>query len=197
MDLVLRSLLSNVQWWKAYPPEQYKNFDCRLLDLTKTVLIKTCLFRNCSVDAQTIHRFLIQPINISELLKGLMNLSFVLNKKSYWFFCPLYNDKNMSVLIEDKTIKDMGRFVAYFAFHYYIISRSYFILILANLTPRHSEYLVHGDCYFFFCSFIVYICKFVWYRKKLEYKKWAFLSTAMSWISQLPLWSIFNLGGTY
>ena len=30
-----------------------KNTDCRLLDVTETVLIKTLLFGNCSVDAQT------------------------------------------------------------------------------------------------------------------------------------------------
>ena len=30
-----------------------KNFDCRFLGVTETVLIKTPLFGNCSVDAQT------------------------------------------------------------------------------------------------------------------------------------------------
>ena len=30
-----------------------KNIDCRLLDVTETVLIKTLLFGNCSVDAHT------------------------------------------------------------------------------------------------------------------------------------------------
>ena len=30
-----------------------KSIDCRLLDMTETVLTKTLLFRNCSVDAQT------------------------------------------------------------------------------------------------------------------------------------------------
>ena len=30
-----------------------KNIDCRLLDVTETVLIKALLFGNCSVDAET------------------------------------------------------------------------------------------------------------------------------------------------
>ena len=30
-----------------------KNFDCRLLDVTDTVLIETVLFGNCSIDAHT------------------------------------------------------------------------------------------------------------------------------------------------
>ena len=30
-----------------------KSIDCRLLDVTETILIKTILFGNCSVDAQT------------------------------------------------------------------------------------------------------------------------------------------------
>ena len=33
--------------------ETIKNFGCRFLDVTETVLIKTLLFGNCSVDAQT------------------------------------------------------------------------------------------------------------------------------------------------
>ena len=42
-----------------YKDERYnllgtiKNIDCRLLDVTETILIKTLLFGNCSVDAQT------------------------------------------------------------------------------------------------------------------------------------------------
>ena len=30
-----------------------KNIDCRLLDVTETVLMKTPLFGNCSIDAHT------------------------------------------------------------------------------------------------------------------------------------------------
>ena len=30
-----------------------KNIDCKLLDVTETVLIKTLLFGNCSADAET------------------------------------------------------------------------------------------------------------------------------------------------
>ena len=30
-----------------------KNVDCRLLDVTETILIRTLLFGNCSVDART------------------------------------------------------------------------------------------------------------------------------------------------
>ena len=43
-----------------------KNIYCRLLDVTETVLMKTLLFGNCSVDAHTnVHRFLMQPLTIS------------------------------------------------------------------------------------------------------------------------------------
>ena len=38
---------------KDKPSEHYKKIDCRLLDVTETVLIKTLLFRNCCADAHT------------------------------------------------------------------------------------------------------------------------------------------------
>ena len=40
-----------------------KNVDCRLLDVTKTVLIKRLLFGNCSADARTTHFFLLNVLN--------------------------------------------------------------------------------------------------------------------------------------
>ena len=36
-----------------YNDEHYKNIDCRLSDVTETVLIKTRLFGNCSANAHT------------------------------------------------------------------------------------------------------------------------------------------------
>ena len=34
-------------------PSTLKNIDCKLLDVTETVLIKRLLFGNCSIDAHT------------------------------------------------------------------------------------------------------------------------------------------------
>ena len=39
-----------------------KNTDCRLTDVTETVLIKTLLFGNCSFDAETNTQILHAPI---------------------------------------------------------------------------------------------------------------------------------------
>ena len=56
-----------------------KTIDSRLLDLTETVLIKTPLYGNCSLEPQ-IHRFLMQPLTILQLLKDFMYLCFILDK---------------------------------------------------------------------------------------------------------------------
>ena len=56
-----------------------------------------------------IHRFLMQPLNISQLLKDLMNLCFILNKKILLVFLSfIYNGNNMPTLIENRTVSGMG-----------------------------------------------------------------------------------------
>ena len=63
----------------------------------------------------------------------------------------------MLILIEDKTVSSTGIFVASSFAYYYYISRLGSISILAfYFTPTHSGNLVPGDCYFFFCFFVVY-----------------------------------------
>ena len=47
-----------------------------------------------------------------------MNLCFLLSKENVcWFFFPLYNDKDMSVLIEDETASSAEVFL-YHIFHF-------------------------------------------------------------------------------
>ena len=41
-----------------------------------------------------------------------MNSVSFLIRKSFCFFFPLYNDKNMPMLNEDKTVSGMGSFAA-------------------------------------------------------------------------------------
>ena len=60
-----------------------KNIDCRLVDVTETALIKTLLFGNCFLDGYTKHKFLMEPLNISELLKDLMNLCFLVTATGF------------------------------------------------------------------------------------------------------------------
>ena len=125
---------------KAYPPEQYKNIDCRLLDLTDTVLIKTLLFGNCSVDAHTNTQILNATIEYILTTKRFVESVSFLIRKSFWLFFRLYNNKNMPILIEDKTVSSTGIFVASSFAYYYYISRLGFISILTfYFTPRHSE----------------------------------------------------------
>ena len=54
-----------------------KNINCRFLDVTETIVL---LMRTL------IHTFLMQKLNLSELLKGMMNLCFILNKKILFVF---------------------------------------------------------------------------------------------------------------
>ena len=62
------------------------------------------------------------------------------------------------MLIEDKTVSGTGSFVALSFAYYYYASRLGFISILTfYFSPRLREYLVPGDCYFFFCSFAMYM----------------------------------------
>ena len=61
----------------------------------------------------------------------------------------------MQMLIEDKTVSGTGSFVASsFAYYYYIIRLDYKFLFYSQAL---REYLVPGDCYFFYCSFVMYI----------------------------------------
>ena len=86
-----------------------KNIGYRLLGVTETVLIKTLLFGNCSVDAHT---------NIHILNADIWWIFILLLIKLFcWFFFPLYNNENIAVLVKDK-----------------IISGTSFYF-----TPKHSE----------------------------------------------------------
>ena len=58
-------------------------------------------------------------------------------RKSFWLFFPLYNDKNMPVLIEDKTLSSTGSFVtSYFAFYCYISRLGFISILTFILLPR-------------------------------------------------------------
>ena len=72
-----------------------KNINCRLLDLTETVLIKTLLFGNFSVDAQTNIQILNATIEYSLTTKRFDEYVLFLTRKSSWYLFPLYNDKNI------------------------------------------------------------------------------------------------------
>ena len=61
----------------------------------------------------------------------------------------------MQMLIEYKTVSGTGNFVASsFAYCYYISRLDYNFLFYSQAL---REYLVPGDCYFFYCSFVMYI----------------------------------------
>ena len=89
-----------------------------------------------------------------------MNLCcLILNNKILSVFLSFfYNDKNISILIEDKTVSGTGSFVAsYFAFYYYISILDFSVLTF-YFTPRHLESSSGvSDCNLFFCSFVVYM----------------------------------------
>ena len=63
-----------------------KNIDCRLLDVTETLLIKTLLFGNWSVDAHTNTQILNATTEYIVTTKHLMNLCFILNTKIFLAF---------------------------------------------------------------------------------------------------------------
>ena len=107
-----------------------KNIDYRLLDVTETVLIKTLLFGNCSVDAHTNTHILNFTIEYILTTKRFDESVLFLIRKSFWLFFPLYNEKNMSIVIEDKTVSGTGSFVASSFAYYYYISRLGFISVL-------------------------------------------------------------------
>ena len=72
-----------------------KNINCRLLDLTETVLIKTLLFGNFSVDAQTNIQILNATIEYILTTKRFDESVLFLKRKSSWYLFPLYNDNNI------------------------------------------------------------------------------------------------------
>ena len=72
-----------------------KNINCRLLDLTETVLIKTLLFGNFSVDAQTNIQILNATIEYILTTKRFDESVLFLTRKSSWYLFPLYNDNNI------------------------------------------------------------------------------------------------------
>ena len=90
-----------------------KNINCKLLDVTETVLIKTLLFGNCSVDAHT-HTHILNATTeyILTTKRFDKSVSFLI-RKSFWLFFPLNNDKNMPILIEDKTVSGMRSLVIF------------------------------------------------------------------------------------
>ena len=86
-----------------YKDERYnllgtiKNIDCRLLDVTETILIKTLLFGNCSVDAQTNILILNATTEYILTTKRFDESVLFLMIKSFWLYFPLYNDKNIRI----------------------------------------------------------------------------------------------------
>ena len=77
------------------------------------------------------------------------------------------------MLIKDKTVSGTGSFEAFSFTYYYYISRLGFISILTFYFTPYSqalrEYLDPGDCYFSFCSFVVYM--FVIEKKNNKMRK--------------------------
>ena len=69
-----------------------KNIDC--IDETETVLIKTLLFGNCSVNAHANTQILNATINYVLTTERFDESVSFLISKSFWLFFPLYNDKN-------------------------------------------------------------------------------------------------------
>ena len=67
--------------------------DCRFLDVVETILIKTFLFGNFPLDAQTNAQILIATI-----------VYILTNLFHFCLFFSLYNDRNMTILIEDCTL---------------------------------------------------------------------------------------------
>ena len=68
-----------------------------------------------------------------------MNLYFILNKKILLAFFPSYNDKDMPVSIEDKSLSGTESFVASsFACYYYITRLGFVSILTFYFTPRHS-----------------------------------------------------------
>ena len=86
-----------------YKDEKYnllgtiKNIDCRLLDVTETILIKTLLVGNCSVDAQTNILILNATTEYILTTKRFDESVLFLMIKSFWLYFPLYNDKNRRI----------------------------------------------------------------------------------------------------
>ena len=117
-----------------------KNIVCRLLDVTETVLIKAFLFENCSIDVHTNIQILNASIEYILTTKSWwVSVSFLI-MKSFLIFFPLYNEKNMPMLIGHKTVRGTGSFIASFFAYCYFIGRLDFISILTfYFTPMHSE----------------------------------------------------------
>ena len=63
-----------------------KNIDCRLLDVTETVLIKTLLFGNCFVDADTNTQIVNAPVEYILTTKRFDESLFHSLKKILWSF---------------------------------------------------------------------------------------------------------------
>ena len=70
-----------------------KNINCRLLDVTETILIKTLLFGNCSADAHINTQILNGTTEYMLATKRFDEYVLFLIRNSFWFSVPLYNDK--------------------------------------------------------------------------------------------------------
>ena len=78
--------------------------------MAETILIKILLFGNGSADAHTNTQILNATIDYSLTTKRFDESVSILIRKSFWLFFPLYNDTNMPVLIESKTLSGSGSF---------------------------------------------------------------------------------------
>ena len=67
-----------------------KNVDCRLPDVTETVFIKTFLFGNCSVDAQTNTQILNATIEYVSTTKRFDESLFYSSQENPFCFSFLY-----------------------------------------------------------------------------------------------------------
>ena len=94
-----------------------KNIHCKLVDVTETVLIKTFLFGNCSVDAQTNTQILNTPIKYILTTERFDEFVSFLRRKTFGL-CFLYIITRICLLIEDKSESVTGCFVAS-SFTYY------------------------------------------------------------------------------
>ena len=97
IDFLLHSPLSMCNDERHTLLSTIKNIDCRLLDVTETVLIKTLLFGNCLVDAQTNTQILNAIIEYILTTKRFDESILSLTRKSFWLFIPLHNDKNIRI----------------------------------------------------------------------------------------------------
>ena len=92
-----------------------------------------------------------------------MSVSFLIRKLS-WFFFVLHNNKNMLVLIEDKTTSGTGSFaVSFFAYYYFVFS--------FHFTPRHPENIQSLAIFTFSYTYIYHVRTFIYRTFQSKVKK--------------------------